>query len=79
MAQFAVPKHLQADHTIILVGQDECGRWIVEENHGLVQATFTSKNEAVRFANSERWQFPGAIVMVTQARIQNGGRPRQAA
>lgn len=70
MAQFAAPEHLRGDHTIILVGQDDRGRWLVEENHGLIEGAFRSKDDALRFANAERGQFPGAIVMVTQARIQ---------
>jgi hypothetical protein len=77
MAQFAVPKHLRADHSIILVGQDEQDRWIVEENHGFVMAAFRHKADAVRFANHARRRFRDAIVLVTQARIQ--ARPQHAA
>jgi|GEM_PF-5032370 len=70
MAQFAAPQHLRGDHTIIVVGQDDRGRWVVEENHGLIQGAFRTKADALRFAQAERRQFPGAIVMVTQARIE---------
>lgn len=69
MAQFAAPEHLRGDHTIILVGQDDRGRWVVEENHGLVEGAFRTKDDAIRFAQAERDQFPDAIVMVTQAQI----------
>jgi hypothetical protein len=70
MAQFAAPEHLRGDHTIILVGQDERGHWVVEENHGLIEGAFRTKYDAMRFAQSERSQFPGAIIMVTQAEIK---------
>lgn len=70
MAQFAIPEHLRGDHTIILVGQDDLGRWVVEENHGLIEGAFRTKNDALRFAQSERDQFPGAIVVITQAKLR---------
>lgn len=70
MAQFAIPEHLRGDHTIILVGQDDRGRWMVEENHGLVSGTFRTRDGALRFAQAQHSQFPDAIIMVTQARIQ---------
>jgi hypothetical protein len=47
---------------ILLVGQDRRGRWMVQENHGLIEGVFISRDTAVHFANCERHAFPGARV-----------------
>ncbi len=53
------------DPTIILVGQDLCGRYCVCENHGKIGGAFVSRAEAIRFAQDESRGIPRSIVMVT--------------
>ncbi len=53
------------DPTIILVGQDLCGRYCVCENHGMIGGAFVSRAEAIRFAQDESRSIPRSIVMVT--------------
>ncbi len=52
---------------ILLVGQDRRGRWMVQENHGLIEGLFISRDAAVHFANCERHAFPGARVEIAAA------------
>lgn len=47
---------------ILLVGQDCRGRWMVQENHGLIEGLFVSREAALHFARLERHAFPGARV-----------------
>jgi len=47
---------------ILLVGQDRRGRWMVQENHGLIEGLFISRDAALHFARLERHAFPGATV-----------------
>lgn len=75
MTQFAAPEHLRSDPSIILVGEDGSGCWTVEENHGLIHGRFRSRDDAIRFARTERDLIPDAIVMVTPRRVPDGANP----
>jgi hypothetical protein len=48
-----------------MVGQDRRGRWMVQENHGLIEGLFISRDAALHFAHLERHAFPGATVELT--------------
>jgi hypothetical protein len=37
----------------LVVGQDDAGRWIVAETHGMCGGMFASKDAALRFAKAE--------------------------
>ena len=75
MAQFSPPAAFRGDPTILLVGQDDDGRWVVQENHGRVEGCFISRDAAICFAQAERAQFPGALVVITPQRVnRNMGR-----
>ena len=50
---------------ILLVGQDRRGRWMVQENHGLIEGLFISRDAALHFARLERHAFPGGTVELT--------------
>jgi len=50
---------------ILMVGQDRRGRWMVQENHGLIEGLFISRDAALHFARLERHAFPGATVELT--------------
>ena len=50
-----------------LIGQDECGRWIVLDRGGLYGGVFVNRREAERFARSEAEAHhfgPGRILYV---------------
>ncbi|WP_245824455.1 hypothetical protein [Sphingomonas azotifigens] len=49
--------------TILWVGQDRDGHWLVQENHGLMEGRFVSRTAAWQFARAERHAFPGAALM----------------
>ena len=69
MAQFAMPAHLKADHTIILVCHGEDDRWAVDSNHDVMEASFGRREDALRFARSLRVRCPGAIIVETPAKL----------
>lgn len=52
---------------ILQVGQDRLGRWMVQENHGLIEGVFISRDAALHFARLERHAFPGATVELVNA------------
>ncbi|UYY76835.1 hypothetical protein [Sphingomonas sp. R1] len=49
--------------TILRVGQDRDGHWLVQENHGLMEGRFISRAAAWQFARAERHSFPGAALV----------------
>lgn len=51
--------------TILWVGQDRDGHWLVQENHGLMEGRFVSREAAWQFARAERHGFPGAALVET--------------
>lgn len=57
----------EPDRTILMVGQDPRGRWMVQENHGLLEGSFVSREAAIQFARWERHAFPGATVEMVSA------------
>lgn len=69
MAQFAAPKRFRQDHTLLLIDQDEQGRWTVQDNHGRVEDGFATRADALRFAETERSHHPDAVVIVTPPRL----------
>ncbi len=51
--------------SVIYVGQDRAGHWLVQDNQGLLEGRFISRDAAWRFARSEVHSFPGAAVVFT--------------
>lgn len=74
MAHYEVPKDQQKDFTVFLVGRDRGGRWVVHENHGLVEGVFISREDAIRFANDEHDKVRGSLVMLTPQPIETSLR-----
>lgn len=54
----------EPDPSILMVGHDRHGRWIVQENHGLLGGAFISLEAAMRFARAERQALPGATIAI---------------
>lgn len=50
--------------TILTVGQDEKGHWLVQESGGRLEGRFISFAAAMSFARAERHAFPGAIIVI---------------
>ena len=52
--------------SVLFVGQDTAGHWLVQESHGLLEGRFISFAAALRFARAERRSFPnGSVAVVT--------------
>lgn len=51
--------------SVLYVGQDRAGHWLVQENHGLLEGRFISRHAAWRFARDEVHTFPGAVIVFT--------------
>jgi|SRR5436305_31826 hypothetical protein len=49
---------------VLRVGQDSQGHWVVQEEGGMLEALFRSRDAAVRFALSECRAFPGARMVL---------------
>lgn len=50
------------DH--ILVGQDNRGHWLVQENQGRTETHFVSRDAALRFARWERHAHAHAVIVL---------------
>lgn len=59
-----------ADH-VLLVGRDADGRWIVQENHGLIEGLFVDRRAAMHFAMCERHAFPAARIELATAPLHS--------
>lgn len=80
MAQFVVPEHLRSEPSIILVDEDPAGCWTVEENHGRIRGRFRRREDALRFARSERDLLSkDAIVVASPARVHPGSETPETA
>jgi hypothetical protein len=50
--------------SVITVGQDRAGHWLVQESSGAMEGRFVSFAAAMAFARGERHGFPGATISV---------------
>jgi hypothetical protein len=65
---FAEPEAAQSGTTTtLLVGPDEHGHWLVQEEGGSLEGCFRSKAEAMRFARWERHAFLHARIALSTA------------
>lgn len=62
-----MPQVIDPDPSILAVGQDAAGHWLVQENHGLLEGRFVSFAAAMGFARAERHGFPGSTVVIAPA------------
>lgn len=49
--------------TILFVGQDKAGHWLVQESGGGLEGRFVSREAALGFARAERHAFPHARIV----------------
>lgn len=55
--------------SILRVGQDAAGHWLVQESEGRLEGRFVSFSAAIAYARSERHAFPGATIAISQTPI----------
>jgi hypothetical protein len=72
------PPGRHREPTVLLVGEDGEGHWLVQENHGRIDEEFESRGAAVAFAESVRRKLPGAFLMVTPSEISRRPAPTRA-
>ncbi|OJU22420.1 MAG: hypothetical protein BGN95_09510 [Sphingomonas sp. 66-10] len=48
--------------SILLVGQDKAGHWLVQAQQGGLEGRFVSRDAAFAFARAERRSIPGATI-----------------
>lgn len=53
--------------SILVVGQDSAGHWLVQESGGRLEGRFISFSAAMAFARAERYGLPGATIAVSAA------------
>lgn len=58
--------------SILYVGQDQAGHWLVQENHGLLEGHFISRDAAWRYAKGEVHAFSGARIVFTSDCMEPG-------
>lgn len=51
--------------SILKVGQDSAGHWLVQDNGGRLEGRFVSFDAAMSFARSERYSLPGATIILS--------------
>lgn len=61
----AVSSEPGSSGSILFVGQDVAGHWLVQENGGRLEGRFVSFATTMSFARAERHGFPGATVAVS--------------
>lgn len=53
--------------SVIQVGQDAAGHWLVQESAGRLEGRFVSFDAAIAYARSERRSLCGATITLSQA------------
>ena len=56
---------------VLRVGQDLEGHWVVQEQDGLLEGLFRSREAAIRFALSECRAFPGSRMVLATAPLHS--------
>jgi hypothetical protein len=67
----ATPAQPEAPGHVRIVGRDRDGRWVVREEHGLIEGLFVSRSAALHFARLERHAFPGARIEMAVAPLSS--------
>lgn len=65
MSKFPSAPESDRHGSVLYVGQDRAGHWLVQENHGLLEGHFISRDAAWRYAKGEVHAFPGARIVFT--------------
>ena len=62
--------------TIVFVGKDKAGHWVVQEQNGLFGGLFVNRTEAIKYALFENGHHPEMIVeLAREIELDMGGKP----
>jgi hypothetical protein len=59
------PSHSLLRRPLFMVGQDERGNWVVQDEYGISGGLFVNRDAALRFVRAENGRLPQAIVMIS--------------
>jgi hypothetical protein len=52
---------------VFMIGQDDCGRWVVQDQAGLRGGLFVNREAALRYVRAENGYRAQAVVMISGA------------
>jgi hypothetical protein len=62
--------------TIVFIGKDKAGHWVVQEQNGLFGGLFVNRTEAVKYALFENGHHPEMIIeLAREIELDMGGKP----
>jgi hypothetical protein len=62
--------------TIVFIGKDKAGHWVVQEQNGLFGGLFVNRTEAVKYALFENGHHPEMIIeLAREIELEMGGKP----
>ena len=65
--KFVEPPSCSSASTIVFVGKDKGGHWVVQEQNGLFGGLFVNRAQAVKYALFENGHHPETIVELSRA------------
>jgi hypothetical protein len=69
------PPSCSSASTIVFIGRNSRGQWVVQEQNGLYGGLFVDRKQAVRYALFENGRHPETIVELKRAiELDMGGR-----
>ena len=75
--KFVEPPSCSSASTIVFVGKDKGGHWVVQEQNGLFGGLFVNRAQAVKYALFENGHHPETIVELSRAiELDMGGKTR---
>ena len=72
--KFVEPPSCSSTSTIVFVGKDKGGHWVVQEQNGLFGGLFVNRAQAVKYALFENGHHPETIVELSRAIELDMGR-----
>ncbi len=62
--------------TIVFIGKDKAGHWVVQEQNGLFGGLFVNRTEAIKYALFENGHHPEMIIeLAREIELEMGGKP----
>jgi hypothetical protein len=69
------PPSCSSQSTIVFVGKDSRGNWVVQQQHGLYGGLFVNRAQAVKYALFENGHHPETIVELScEIELDIGGK-----
>ena len=74
--KFVEPPSFSSSPTIVFIGKDKAGHWVVQEQNGLFGGLFVNRTEAVKYALFENGHHPEMIIeLAREIELDTGGKP----